>query len=255
MFCPYCGEKLPEGSLFCGNCGKPLSRPAQQSAPVQPAPAQQSAPAQPAPVQTQAPDRPAVSSRRWPAVIGVLLAIAFNIDIVATVFYGLFLVRIGADPSKVILMLQPTALLMLLAMILFFTPTRRAPGVTSIPLWLSVAYFAFSVTASFLNRSYGFRASQLVALALFVLLPAILYTVGTAPKPRSVAMAVIFLIAAVAITVAESFNVYKSIGWHGGYERYYFIYIFTHFIASAFAGAAYSIAVFFARRRFYPEKL
>lgn len=48
MFCPYCGTQLPDGSAFCGNCGKPLSQqpagnaaPAAQSAGMPPAPAPQ----------------------------------------------------------------------------------------------------------------------------------------------------------------------------------------------------------------------
>ena len=48
MFCPYCGTQLPDGSAFCGNCGKPLSQqptgnaaPAAQPAGMPPAPAPQ----------------------------------------------------------------------------------------------------------------------------------------------------------------------------------------------------------------------
>ena len=48
MFCPYCGTQLPDGSAFCGNCGKPLSQqpagnaaPASQPAGMPPAPAPQ----------------------------------------------------------------------------------------------------------------------------------------------------------------------------------------------------------------------
>ena len=48
MFCPYCGTQLPDGSAFCGNCGKPLSQqpagnaaPAAQPAGMPPVPAPQ----------------------------------------------------------------------------------------------------------------------------------------------------------------------------------------------------------------------
>lgn len=48
MFCPYCGTQLPDGSAFCGNCGKPLSQqpasnaaPAAQPAGMPPAPSPQ----------------------------------------------------------------------------------------------------------------------------------------------------------------------------------------------------------------------
>lgn len=44
MFCPFCGEKIPEASVFCPNCGMkmPAAKPA---AAPQPAPALQPAPA------------------------------------------------------------------------------------------------------------------------------------------------------------------------------------------------------------------
>lgn len=56
MFCPYCGTQLPDGSAFCGNCGKPLSQqpagnatPAAQPAGMPPAPAPQPGNVPPAP--------------------------------------------------------------------------------------------------------------------------------------------------------------------------------------------------------------
>lgn len=56
MFCPYCGTQLPDGSAFCGNCGKPLSQqpagnaaPAAQPAGLPPAPAPQPGNVPPAP--------------------------------------------------------------------------------------------------------------------------------------------------------------------------------------------------------------
>ena len=48
MFCPHCGTQLPDGSAFCGNCGKPLNQqsadnaaPAAQPAGMPPTPAPQ----------------------------------------------------------------------------------------------------------------------------------------------------------------------------------------------------------------------
>lgn len=53
MFCPNCGNKLPDGAAFCSNCGTKI-----QAAPVEPVteiPTQQPAPEQPAPEQPAEP--------------------------------------------------------------------------------------------------------------------------------------------------------------------------------------------------------
>jgi len=59
MFCPNCGSNLPEGTVFCGNCGAPqrtqqAAQQPQYQPPVQPQPA----PVQPRRVQPQAQKSP-----------------------------------------------------------------------------------------------------------------------------------------------------------------------------------------------------
>ena len=250
MFCPNCGAKLPDNSRFCGSCGRPTS-PAAAPAPQYQAPAVQYAPVY-AP-QPQRAEQPAAAPRRWPAVIGILMVLSLTISLAAYVFYYMYLRYYGASLGGYFLIQTFIALTCsVLAIVLFFTPTRQVPAVTSIPRWIGVLS---SLVGIFVLPRGGMSVQQLLTFFLFTLSPVILYTIGTAAKPRTVAIAVIHLALVVFAFVVSCFS-YEWRMWQSGSlaRTYLLLYIVLNAIAALIAGVGYTIALFCSRRKYYPDK-
>ncbi len=249
MYCKKCGAALPDGAKFCGNCGNMLN--------AAPAPGQYAAANMPPQgyTQHQRVDQPTVSRITWPPVIGILMAVALVLYIAAQVLDIGNMRYFGVNLGGIVFQTAINVFVPLLAMILFFVPTRRVPVVTAIPRWIALLAAVLSLIMLANNgASSGIFRSQLTTFLLFTLLPTVLYTVGTAAKPRTVVIAIIFLV----IALIGFFTNFFGFDWrrlsYGGMERRMGIYMIVSAVADLFAAAAYTIALFCSRRKYYPEK-
>lgn len=227
MICPNCRETLPDGAVFCVNCGLRLAPEPQKAEPFR------------API-------------RWPVVIPILMLISFLISCVSAVFTAHFYVSMHAEPlAYVILAFQ--LMLPLLAAVLFFTPTRRAPVVTSIPRLLALVFTVISLvpTTAALSSAGASGAIVYRYVSFFVSLSAAaLYVAGCAAKPKSPAIALIHLVLMLVICAASLLSFDPM---HLSDPVYSGVYIGTLLSAAAglFSGAGYCIALFFTRRKYY----
>ncbi len=229
MICPNCRETLPDGAVFCVNCGLRLAPEPQKAVPFR------------API-------------RWPVVIPILMLISLLISCVSAVFTARFYVSMHAEPvAYVILAFQ--LMLPLLAAVLFFTPTRRAPVVTSIPRLLALVFTAVNLVSTTAALSSVGASNAIVYryVSLFVSLSAAaLYVVGCAAKPKSPAIALIHLVLMLVICAASllSFDPMHLSDPDRVY-RALFIASLLSAAAGLFSGAGYCIALFFTRRKYY----
>lgn len=229
MICPNCRESLPDGAVFCVNCGLRLS-PAPQKA------------------------EPFRAPFRWPVVIPILMLVSFLISIAATVFDIRFYAAQGAAPIAYVVF-AAALMLPLIAAVLFFTPTRRVPAVTSIPRLLALVLNAVSLVSTTATLSSAGATNALVYryASFFITLAVIaLYVAGCAAKPKSPAIALIHLVLMLVMCAASllSFDPAHLADPDRVY-RALFIASLLSAAAGTFSGAAYSIALFFTRRKYY----
>lgn len=246
MNCPNCGEPLPEGARFCVNCGSSLGV---APAPVPSEPDKSAEPAFRAPI-------------RWPVIIPILMLVGFIFFLVSFALtvrqYQLMLEGMYAGTGSLLtLTIWPavSTLIILLAAVLFFTPTRRVPVVTSIPRILLLIMSAITLVSYYTNAvamPEGMLLSQTVRF-LISCIPVVLYIIGCASKPRSAAIAVIHLVLVMILCVVPFF----SMDYHYAFsaEQPYISLAAESTLVSAaanlFVGAAYSIALYFTRRKYY----
>lgn len=234
MICPKCGESLPDEAVFCVNCGTEL------------APESKAEPAFRAPI-------------RWPIIIPILMLIGFltrcAVMAAQTRYYWVLNAEHGAAVNMpgVLLLNSLPVFITLAAAVLFFTPTRRVPTVTAIPRILLAAFSVVSL-ATYLGAEApeSFRISQIVSFAVS-LVPVVLYIIGCAAKPRTFVIALIHLALTLVLSIIPFFQMDNAQMLNSGNELYRLIAVISLLSAAAnlFAGAAYSIALFFTRRKYY----
>ena len=92
MFCPYCGTQLPDGSAFCGHCGKPLTAQASPQPTPQPPVGGGPAPVPPSGGVSGAPKPPKKPFRvtRGMTIGIVAAAVVVVVVVVAALAFGVF---------------------------------------------------------------------------------------------------------------------------------------------------------------------
>ena len=232
MFCPNCGSYVADDCAFCGNCGSAVPRSLVNES------------GRYSPVELKSdPQRVwAVPSSRWPVIAGILMSFALMLFAFHTYFYLRFF-------NSIFEMFKETSFGVYLfsyltATVLFFAPTRRVAAVTSIPRWIIVAYQLYLLVK---HREFGGDdfVSSFINFQL-ILIPVILYTIGTAVRPRSSALAVVHLIMTVLVLC---YSIYRNLEYYKYLVKYEDMEWLLSLLSQVFAGAAYSVALFFTQKR------
>lgn len=252
MFCKNCGRELPADSKFCLNCGAPVPVPVTAPSPetiCAPAPETICAPA------------PAVKTG-WPAIIPIFMIVGFAAGLLGIAAYSKFVMEnssgtLAARYAQIGLMIIP-CFLEIAAIVLFFVHTRRKPFLTAIPRMIGVVWSAVLTLISLsemLKAEHipgGFAVTQIIMIAVG-LLPLALYLVAVFAKPRTVVIAVLHLL----LTTFLCLLPLLSIDWRhmtAGTFAPYGVYTALSVVGSLINGAAWSIACFLLRRKYYPRK-
>ena len=231
MNCPYCGEKNENDARFCVNCGASLIDRAFECVYAAPAPG----------FRGIAASLGKTSPRKWPAVIPVLMGAALVLEIMYAVIYAGIARAYGFSWMMVIGSLVSTALV-LLALGLFIAPTRPQPIVTAIPRIIGVVW---TLIMLFFSRPN-------VLSLLIVLVPAALYIVGAAVKPRSPALAVIHLVLTVVVFVLVIFS-FDYLRLNSADKLLMSIAVGNAVSGASglLSGIGYSVAMFYTRRKYF----
>ena len=188
MFCPKCGNNIPENAAFCPACGA-KSEVQSVSAPAPAVPAYSSAPASASPLLGT--DN---NSEKWPKIL--------LIGSIAYLFFGLlydFMIKIMyvSYHYSTLGILGNTWLLTIEAfilypsmLILFALKTRKKPIITAIPLFINSFIFFLNMI---INIARGMTSSLISTLLGFVAITAIavLYAVYTQMKNRTAVIPIV----------------------------------------------------------------
>lgn len=235
MYCPHCGQNLPDGTRFCTSCGKPVSEasPSQgQTAARDPYFPQQTF----VPPYTPEPAANPKGDARWPIVTGILLAAAFLLMLLGCLSYYSVL-----RAPTILLGNLPSLLLLIAGAVLYFLPTKRLPFLTAIPLGLGVLISLVTTIVNWVRIGSVFL-SPLNILGLLVSIGCfVLYLLGTLKKPLPIAIPIVMLVLS---GISFLIGLISSLLTFNGVPGGILVYNLLLRLSSAASSAGYILALF-----------